>query len=184
MRSRVILDSTTFALTLERLCHQLIENHDGFGNSCIIGLQPRGVLLSDRIVNRMRDLLPGTEIPYGVLDPTFHRDDFRRQAKPLIPQRTEVDFSIEDQHVVLVDDVFYTGRTVRSGLDALLDFGRPASIELLVLIDRRFSRHVPISPDYVGKTIDSVMSEKVRVEWADADGGADEVWIEPYKRQE
>jgi pyrimidine operon attenuation protein/uracil phosphoribosyltransferase len=180
MQSRVILDSTKFALTIERLCHQLIENHGDFSQSCIIGLQPRGTFLSDRIVHRLHDLLPGRRIPYGVLDPTFHRDDFRRGEKPLVPTKTEIPFAIENQRVILVDDVFYTGRTVRSGMDALLDFGRPAGIELLVLIDRRFSRHVPISPDYVGKTIDAVMDEKVRVEWKEK-AGQDGVWIIPYK---
>jgi pyrimidine operon attenuation protein/uracil phosphoribosyltransferase len=180
MQSRVILDRTKFSLTIERLCHQLIENHGQFENSCIIGLQPRGIFLSERIMQRMQELLPGYKIEYGVLDPTFHRDDFRRNEKPLVPAHTDIPFSIENKRVILIDDVFYTGRTVRSGLDALLDFGRPADIELLVLIDRRFSRHVPISPDYVGKTIDAVTAEKVRVDWSEV-VGQDEVWIIPYK---
>ena len=180
MQSRVILDSTKFALTIERLCHQLIENHNDFSNSCIIGLQPRGVFLSKRIIDRLSHLVEGSKIEYGVLDPTFHRDDFRRTGKPLVPSKTEIDFPIEGKRIILIDDVFYTGRTVRSGLDALLDFGRPESIELLVLIDRRYSRHVPISPDYSGKTVDSVVYEKVRVEWAEQ-GGKDEVWIVPFK---
>lgn len=180
MQSRVILDSTKFSLTIERLCHQLIENHTDFSGSCLIGLQPRGIFLADRIRKQLHELLPGINIPYGVLDPTFHRDDFRRNEKTLVPAPTHIPFSIENKRVVLVDDVFYTGRTVRSGLDALLDFGRPASIELLVLIDRRFSRHVPISPDYVGKRVDAVMEEKVRVDWQEV-AGKDEVWIIPYK---
>jgi pyrimidine operon attenuation protein/uracil phosphoribosyltransferase len=180
MHSRVILDSAKFALTIERLCHQLIENHNDFSNSCIIGLQPRGVYLSDRIVERLSDLLGKDDIMYGMLDPTFHRDDFRRGEKPLVPSKTEIKFPIEGKRVILVDDVFYTGRTVRSGMDALLDFGRPKSIELLVLIDRRLSRHVPISPDYTGKVVDSVTYEKVRVEW-NQNGGKDEVWIVPFK---
>lgn len=98
----------------------------------------------------------------------------------MVPTKTDIPFTIENQRIILVDDVFYTGRTVRSGMDALLDFGRPAGIELLVLIDRRFSRHVPISPDYVGKTIDAVMDEKVRVEWREKTG-QDGVWIIPFK---
>ena len=180
MQSRVILDSTKFALTIERLCHQLIENHGDFSNSCIIGLQPRGVFLSNRIVQRLEILLGGKRPLYGLLDATFHRDYFRRTEKPLVPGKTVIDFPIEGKRVILIDDVFYTGRTVRSGLDALLDFGRPAAIELLVLVDRRYSRHVPISPDYTGKTIDAVMYEKVRVEWTE-NGGKDEVWIITFK---
>lgn len=180
MHSRVILDNQKFALTIERLCHQLIENHQDFNNTCIIGLQPRGIFLSQRILQTLTKLLPDTQIQYGVLDTTFYRDDFRHQEKPLIPNQTHLDFSIENKEIVLIDDVFYTGRTIRAGLDALLDFGRPAKIELLVLIDRRLSRHVPISPDYVGKTVDSVTSEKVRVEWKE-NGGKDEVWIVPFK---
>ncbi len=180
MQSRIILDSRKFELTIERLCHQLIENHGNFSNSCIIGLQPRGLFLSGRILATLGKLLPGISIEYGVLDTTFYRDDFRHQDKPLIPKSTDIEFIIENKNVILVDDVFYTGRTVRAGLDALLDFGRPAKIELLVLIDRRLSRHVPISPDYVGKTIDAVTSEKVRVEWSE-NGGDDKVWIIPFK---
>ncbi|MFN0276377.1 MAG: bifunctional pyr operon transcriptional regulator/uracil phosphoribosyltransferase PyrR [Chitinophagales bacterium] len=182
MQSRIILDSQKFQLTIERLCHQLIENHGRFENSCIIGLQPRGVFLSQRILKKLNELIPEIKIDYGVLDTTFYRDDFRHSDKPLLPLMTEIDFIVENKHVILIDDVFYTGRTVRSGMDALLDFGRPSKIELLVLIDRRYSRQVPIMPDYVGKTVDAVTSEKVRVEWAD-NGGDDKVWIIPYKEE-
>lgn len=131
----------------------------------------------------MHALMPGVKIQYGVLDTTFYRDDFRHSDKPLLPQTTDIDFMVENKKVVLVDDVFYTGRTVRSGMDALLDFGRPAKIELLVLIDRRFSRQVPIVPDYVGKTIDAVTSEKVKVEWGENEK-EDKVWIIPNKEKE
>lgn len=182
MQSRIILDSRKFQLTLERLCHQLIENHGNFSESCIIGLQPRGIFLSRRIIKTLNQLNPGLKINYGVLDTTFYRDDFRHSDKPLLPLMTDIDFIVENKNVILVDDVFYTGRTVRSGMDALLDFGRPAKIELLVLIDRRFSRQVPIMPDYVGKTVDAVTSEKVRVEWAE-NGGEDRVWIIPFKEE-
>ena len=101
----------------------------------------------------------------GDLDITFYRDDFRRRENPLIPNSTQLEFSLENKKVVLVDDVLYTGRSVRAALDALLDFGRPSSVELLVLIDRRLSRHVPIQPDYVGHTVDVIADERVRVEW-------------------
>lgn len=180
MQSRIILDSQKFQLTIERLCHQLIENHGDFSNACIIGVQPRGVALAKRILNKLETLLPGVNIKYGVLDATFYRDDFRHHEKPLLAEETDIDFVIKGKNVILIDDVFYTGRTIRSALDALLDFGRPEKIELLVLIDRRLSRHVPITPDYVGKTIDAVTSEKVRVEWSE-NGSEDKVWIIPYK---
>lgn len=180
MQSRIILDSLKFQLTIERLCHQLIENHADFSNACLIGVQPRGVLLAKRILNKLEELLPGVQIKFGVLDATFYRDDFRHREKPLLAEETDIDFVIKGKNVILVDDVFYTGRTIRSALDALLDFGRPEKIELLVLIDRRLSRHVPITPDYVGKTVDAVTSEKVKVEWSE-NGSEDKVWIIPYK---
>lgn len=180
MQSRIILDNQKFQLTIERLCHQLIENHNDFSNACIIGVQPRGIFLARRIVNKLQELLPDVRIDFGILDATFYRDDFRHREKPLLAEATDIDFIVDGKEVILVDDVFYTGRTIRSALDALLDFGRPAKIELLVLIDRRLSRHVPIIPDYVGKTIDAVTSEKVRVEWSES-GKEDSVWIIPFK---
>lgn len=182
MQSRIILDSRKFELTIERLCHQLIENHGNFSDSCLIGVQPRGIFLAERILHTLSRLLPGIHIEYGVLDATFYRDDFRHRDKPLLAEETDIEFMIDAKQVVLIDDVFYTGRTIRSALDALLDFGRPAKIELLVLIDRRFSRHVPVSPDYVGKTIDAVQSERVKVEWGKA-GEGDTVWIVPNNVQ-
>ncbi len=180
MQSRIILDSQKFRLTLERLCHQLIENHGDFSNTCIIGLQPRGVFLARRIQKILEELIPGLKIEFGLLDSTFHRDDFRRRDTQILAEETDIEFVVDGKEVVLIDDVFYTGRSIRSALDALLDFGRPAKIELLVLIDRRLSRHVPITPDYVGKTVDAVTSEKVRVEWSE-NGSDDKVWIVPSK---
>lgn len=106
----------------------------------------------------------------GNLDITFYRDDFRRRENPLIPSATNIDFVIENKKVVLVDDVLYTGRTIRAGLDALLAFGRPEKVELLTLIDRRFNRDLPIQPDYVGKTVDTLVSERVSVEWKEIEG--------------
>jgi pyrimidine operon attenuation protein/uracil phosphoribosyltransferase len=116
----------------------------------------------------------GKEIQCGNLDITFYRDDFRRREKPMIPSITNIDFSIENKRVILVDDVLYTGRTIRSGLDALLTFGRPSKVELLVLIDRRYSRDLPIQADYIGKTVDTQISERVSVEWKETEG-ADKV---------
>lgn len=176
MQPRVILDTPQFALTIDRLCYQLIENHNNFSDTVLIGVQPRGIYVSNRIYQRLQALKPDLRLEYGKLDITFYRDDFRRREKPLQANETELNFSIEGKNVVLVDDVLYTGRTIRAAMDALLDFGRPQQVELLVLIDRRYTRHLPIEANYVGKKIDSIASEIVRVEWHDQDG-ADKVWI-------
>lgn len=176
MKPRIILDNQKFALTIERLCHQLIENHKDFSKTAIIGIQPRGIYLSKRICERLKAINPKLKFDSGVMDITFYRDDFRRRESPLKPSATQIDFSVESKKVVLIDDVLFTGRTIRAAMDALLDFGRPEHVELLVLIDRRFSRDLPIQADYVGKTIDSIESEHVKVEWAETDK-TDSVWI-------
>jgi pyrimidine operon attenuation protein / uracil phosphoribosyltransferase len=168
MASRTLLDKARFDVTIKRLCHQLIEVHNDFSESVIIGLQPRGVYLARRIRNELESILKNKKVMLGELDITFFRDDFRK--KELIPNRTSIDFIIEDRNVVLVDDVLFTGRTIRAGLDAMLAFGRPKDVELLVLVDRRFSRHVPIQAKYVGITIDSISSQKVEVQWQETDG--------------
>jgi pyrimidine operon attenuation protein/uracil phosphoribosyltransferase len=168
MKPRIILDSKHIEITVTRLCHQLIEVHNDFSNTVIIGLQPRGIYLSQRIQKKLSEILKTKKIQCGSLDTTFYRDDFRK--KELVPNATEIDFIIEDKNVVLVDDVLYTGRTIRAGLDAMLAFGRPNDVELLVLIDRRLSRHLPIQAKYIGKTIDSIASEKVKVDWKETDG--------------
>lgn len=174
---KTILNDTQVAITVDRLCHQLIENHLDFSQTVLIGLQPRGIFLSERIYRTLQKLLPGVQVHYGKLDITFYRDDFNKGSQLHVPNETAIDFSIENKRVVLIDDVLYTGRTTRSALDAMLDFGRPSAVELLVLIDRRFTRQLPIQADYTGRTIDAVMSEKVKVRWAERDG-ADEVVIE------
>ena len=169
METQVILNARHFELTLQRLCHQLIENHNDFSNTVLIGLQPRGI----HVVNRLKEMLEeilGTSIQCGNLDITFYRDDFRRRERPPIPSATNIDFIIEDKQVILIDDVLYTGRTIRSGLDALLAFGRPIKVELLTFVDRRFKRHLPIQADYIGKAVDSLISERVSVEWSELEG--------------
>ncbi len=163
MRPQTLIDSKQLDLILNRLCCQLIENHDDFQNSVILGLQPRGIELADRIKSKLEKLIPNQQIECGHLDITFFRDDFRRRKAPLNPNSTKIDFLIEGKKVILVDDVLYTGRTIRSGLDAMLSYGRPAVVELMVLIDRRFSRELPIEPTYIGKSIDSYDSQKVEV---------------------
>jgi pyrimidine operon attenuation protein / uracil phosphoribosyltransferase len=166
-KPKSILDREQLRITIHRLCHQLMENHTDFSNTVIVGLQPRGVLLAQKIKDCLLEIMPDNSIVCGNLDITFYRDDFRRREDPLVPSSTRLDVSLEDKNVILVDDVLYTGRTVRAALDAMLDFGRPRAVELLVLIDRRLSRHVPIQPDYVGHTVDVVAEERVTVEWGD-----------------
>ena len=176
MQQRLLLNDGQFDIMINRLCYQLIENHNSFEKSVIIGLQPRGIYLAQRLKNHLTDIL-GHPIICGNLDVTFYRDDFRRSEKIHIPSATEIDFIIENKKVILVDDVLFTGRTIRSGLDAILAFGRPQKVELLVLIDRRYSRQLPIEPDYIGKTVDTIASEKVKVEWVETDG-KDQVWLQ------
>lgn len=175
---KTILNGTQLTITVDRLCHQLIENHLDFEETVLIGLQPRGIFLSDRIYHKLKQLLPGTAINYGKLDITFYRDDFNKGTTLHVPNETDINFSIENKKVVLIDDVLYTGRTIRSALDAMLDFGRPAAVELLVLIDRRFSRQLPIQPDYTGRTIDAFISQKVKVRWQERDGSDEVVLVE------
>jgi pyrimidine operon attenuation protein / uracil phosphoribosyltransferase len=170
MHPVTILTNKAFGLTVGRLCHQLIEDHGDLKGVALVGLQPRGILLARRLRAELRRILGEEKLQYGELDITFHRDDFRHRATPPAPSITQLDFSLDERTVVLVDDVLFTGRTIRAGLDAMLAFGRPASVQLLVLIDRRFSRELPIQPDYVGKWVDSIADQRVTVEWKEADG--------------
>lgn len=163
MKPKILLEKNQFDITVKRLCHQLIEVHNNFENSVLIGLQPRGTYLAERIKHELEKILKQKNIKCGDLDITFYRDDFRK--KELIPNKTNIDFIIEDKNVILIDDVLFTGRTIRAGLDAMLAFGRPKDVELLVLVDRRFARHVPIQAKYVGITIDSIETQNVKVDW-------------------
>lgn len=165
---KTILDSRKLDVVIQRLAHQLLENHGDFSNTVIVAIQPRGIQLTERLVAYLNTLLK-KPVRWGKLDITFYRDDFNK-GQQRVPDATDMNFRIEDQKVVLVDDVLYTGRTIRSALDAILDFGRPAKVELLTLIDRRFSRQLPIHADYVGLTVDSLISEKVKVFWKEQDG--------------
>ncbi len=160
---KIILDKKQLQLILQRLAHQLVENHTDLKNVVFIGLQPRGVQVSKLIVENIRQLFPNEKVQYGVLDITFYRDDVRSELHKA--NKTDIPFSVESRQVVLIDDVLYTGRTIRAALDALQDFGRPQKVELCVLVDRRFNRELPIQPDYFGKAIDTVSSQKVKVEW-------------------
>jgi len=175
MKKKELFSSQDLEITLDRLCHQLLENHNDFKDTVIIGLQPRGIYLARRLHKKISALTKNKHIPFGELDATFYRDDFRKRAT-VLPKTMNMNFIIEDKKVILIDDVLHTGRTIRAGLDALLDFGRPRKVELLVLIDRRFSRDLPIQPDYVGKRIDTRVSQNVRAEWKETDGN-DRVWL-------
>lgn len=169
MKSTEILNSLQVSLTIKRLCSQLIENHHNFSKSVLIGLQPNGIYLANRLKTDLQNSI-NKEVQTGSLDITFFRDDFRRKEKPLIPSVTNIDFSLENKKVILVDDVFFTGRTVRSALDAIMTFGRPSSVEFLTLIERRFVQNIPIRADYIGKSIDTIKEEKVSVLWKEHHG--------------
>jgi pyrimidine operon attenuation protein/uracil phosphoribosyltransferase len=127
-------------------------------------------------VEELKKIVPEEKIRYGILDITFYRDDIRKEIH--MPNQTKIPFTIENKNVVLIDDVLHTGRTIRAALDALLDFGRPSKVELCALIDRRFSRQLPIQPDYVGKTIDSIISQRVKVFWKSRDKKQEVVLLE------
>lgn len=160
---KTILDKQQLHLTILRLAHQLLENHLNLKDVAFIGIQPRGVKVGKRMMESIQQLCPGEKLQYGILDITFYRDDVRDELH--VANKTDIPFSIEGKKVILIDDVLYTGRTIRAALDAIQDFGRPQKVELCVLVDRRFNRELPIQPDYCGKAIDSIISQKVKVEW-------------------
>ena len=170
IEERQILNQHDIELTIERLCQQLIEHHGDFKNTVIIGVQPRGTFLSNRIIAKLQSLIPNSTIESGNIDISFYRDDLMRREEPIVPEVMDMNLSVEGKNVVLIDDVLFTGRSIRSAIDALMAFGRPRSVELLTLIDRRFSRHLPIQPNYVGRTIDAIESERVIVEWKEING--------------
>lgn len=167
---KTLLDSNQLHITLQRLAHQLVEDHLSFQDTVIIGIQPRGIFLSDRIATLVNNIIGNKQIKYGKLDITFYRDDVHTGENIHLPSVTDIPFSIENKNVILIDDVLYTGRTIRSAMDALIDYGRPQKVELMVLIDRRFNRELPIQPDYVGGTVDTMLKQKVKVFWKEKDG--------------
>ena len=157
---QTLLTSEQLNLTISRLAHQLGEDVVSMEDFVFIGLQPRGIFISDAIVKELTKRTT-EKIIYGKLDITFYRDDFRNELHSA--NKTDIPFSIEGKNVILIDDVLYTGRTIRAALDALLDFGRPQTVKLCVLVNRRFNRELPIQPDFYGIAIDSVTSQKVKV---------------------
>jgi pyrimidine operon attenuation protein/uracil phosphoribosyltransferase len=168
---KTLLNDAQLQITLHRLAHQLIEHHEDFSNTVIIGLQPRGVLFSDRMVHILQSIHQNNTIQYGKLDITFYRDDLNKNEALNAPaSNTEIPFSITNKKVILLDDVLHTGRTIRAAMDAILDFGRPLEVTLMTLINRRFSRELPIQPDYVGYNVDTLFEQKVKVQWKEQEG--------------
>ncbi len=173
-KGRIIDEQDRFKIIIERLCYELIEDYDTFENTCIIGIQPKGSFLADRIKERLTAITGDQVFDFGKLDITFYRDDFRRREKPLSPSKTEINFIIEGKSVLLIDDVVYTGRTIRAALTALDHFGRPGNVHLLSLVDRRFNRQMPIMSDYTGVMVDALDEAYVKVEW-DQNEGEDKI---------
>ncbi len=176
MQKKLIVSHQLLDIMVMRLCHQLIENHGDFSDSVILGLQPRGIFAAERIQRNLASIL-GKQVPTGFLDTTFHRDDFRRRETPMTVNATKVDFLIEGKNVILIDDVLYTGRSVRAALDAMIAYGRPAKVELLVLIDRLYARDLPVQATYVGRQVNSLQSQRVLVEWQGQQATEDNIWL-------
>ena len=173
----IVMDADRMARTLARIAHEILERHRGLDGSALIGIRARGVPIAARLAAQLR-ALTGTDVPTGALDITLYRDDLMRHAvgpQPVI-RRTEINFSIDDRLILLVDDVLYTGRTIRAALDALIDFGRPRAIQLVVLVDRGH-RELPIRADYVGRNIPTSRQQSVQVRLTEIDG-RDEVEVE------
>jgi pyrimidine operon attenuation protein/uracil phosphoribosyltransferase len=171
-----ILHSQLLDVTISRLAQQMIENHGDFSNTVLLGLQPRGIFLAERIKKRLEQF-GCANVRLGYLDATFYRDDFRRREKPLRANATHVPFLIEDQKVVVIDDVFYTGRTVQAAMNAMMDFGRPERVELLTLINRKYTRHLPLEPTYIGRSVNTIQSQRVLVQWKEQGFEEDNIWL-------
>ncbi|MEZ4911766.1 MAG: bifunctional pyr operon transcriptional regulator/uracil phosphoribosyltransferase PyrR [Saprospiraceae bacterium] len=167
---KIIVDENRFHLIIKKLTHQILENHENIENLCLIGIQERGVYLAERLHQVFKTIDPLLSYQYGKLDITFYRDDYRIRQSPIKASKTEIEFSINQKNVILVDDVVYTGRTVHAAISALQDLGRPSKIELLSLVDRRFNRHFPIKSNYVGISVDALDEAYVQVQWKEREG--------------
>ena len=181
MKKKIVLNDNQLDTTLDRLACQLTENHEDFKETILVGLQPRGKSLCEKLVNILHDKY-NISVNHGFLDITFFRDDFRRNKDILLPNKTDFKLLVENKKVVFIDDVLYTGRTIRAALTAIETFGRPKTIELLILVDRRFSRELPIQPDYKGIQVDLYENQKVNVKWDD-DTGGNYIYIENLKNE-
>lgn len=170
------MDKEALERALKRIAHEIVEKNKGTGDLCIIGIRTRGAVLAKRIQQYIKEI-EGAEIPLGILDITLYRDDLTLIAHQPVVHETKIDFDIADKRLVLVDDVLFTGRTIRAALDALIDFGRPSNIQLAVLIDRGH-REFPIRADYVGKNIPTSLDQNVQVILKESDGQTDQVVVE------
>jgi pyrimidine operon attenuation protein / uracil phosphoribosyltransferase len=173
----VIMDAERMSRTLTRIAHEILERNRGVEGLALVGIRTRGVFIAKRLAKALQHIT-NQPVPTGALDITLYRDDLMRHAvgpQPLV-RRTEIPFSIDDHKVVLVDDVLYTGRTIRAALDALIDFGRPKEIQLIVLVDRGH-RELPIKADYVGKNVPTSLKESVHVKLVETDG-TDEISVD------
>ncbi|MBT8233460.1 MAG: bifunctional pyr operon transcriptional regulator/uracil phosphoribosyltransferase PyrR [Saprospiraceae bacterium] len=169
-KGRQILSPQHFNITLLRLAHQIIENYPSNEIIYIVGIQEKGVILAERLIEIIKDKLKSPKIVFGKLDITFYRDDFRIREKPIVANSTQIDFDVEGKKILLVDDVLYSGRTIHAAMAALQDLGRVGQIELLTMVDRRFNRHLPIKSDYTGIQVDSLDEAYVKVQWKHLDG--------------
>lgn len=176
-----IISGKQLKVTLERLACQIVENHKDFSQTAIVGIQKRGVILAKKIEDILKKDYGIRNIRCGSLDTTFFRDDFRSRTEPPRANTTSIDFPVDNLRVIFVDDVLHTGRSIRAALSAINSFGRPSQIELLVLIDRRFSRELPIQPDYKGLQVDVVEGEKVIV---DLTKGKERVYMEQISEKQ
>ncbi len=163
MQRKLLLDEKLLDITLHRLGQQLIEDFGDFKDTVLLGLQPRGVFVLDLLKESLKQMT-GLELVSGCLDTTFHRDDFRRRETPAKASFTDIPVLLEDKKVILIDDVLFTGRSVRAAMDAMITFGRPAKVELLVLVNRQYSRELPIEPHYIGTNVHTLKSQRVEVE--------------------
>ncbi len=167
MGKHILFNNSRVNICLERLAYQLLENHNDFSETVLIGLQPRGKFLSQNIVDVLKNKYSLQKLDYGYLDITFFRDDFRTKTDILIPNETNFKLNVNNKKVVFMDDVLYTGRTIRAALTAIESFGRPKSIELLILVNRRYCRELPIQADYKGFNVDVYEDQKVCVNWSE-----------------
>ncbi|MDX5319418.1 MAG: bifunctional pyr operon transcriptional regulator/uracil phosphoribosyltransferase PyrR [Bacteroidota bacterium] len=176
MEPKILINEDRMAVMIRRMAYELYENYTDFSDTAIIGLQPRGAIFAKRLHGMLQEISGTSGILFGELDVTFHRDDFRRGSEPLTPSVNSMNFIIENKRVILIDDVLYTGRSVRAAMDALTSYGRPSRVELAVLIDRRYSRELPIEPNYIGEAVDTRANDKVKVQWKEKNE-KDCVWL-------
>jgi pyrimidine operon attenuation protein/uracil phosphoribosyltransferase len=174
-KNNIILDASDIKRKLTRITHEILEVHKGVDNLALIGIQTRGVYLAERIKSRIKDI-EGIDIPSGKMDITLYRDDWTRISSHPVVKTTNISFSVDERQIILVDDVLFTGRTIRAAMDAVIDFGRPDRIELVVLVDRGH-RELPIQANYIGEFVETKRSETVNVMLKEHDG-EDKVVIE------